>query len=113
MKLVLSLAATLAMGTMGLLGADQSWTGTISDSMCGATHPSGTPAKQCTTGCVKKGAKYVVVVGDKVYSIANQDAPGLAKYARRSREGDREDGRRHHHCREDQESLRTGPASQV
>ncbi len=81
MKLVLSLAATLAMGTMGLLGADQSWTGTISDSMCGATHPSGTPAKQCTTGCVKKGAKYVVVVGDKVYSIANQNAPGLAKYA--------------------------------
>ncbi len=79
MKLVLSLAATLAMGAMGLLGA--SWTGTISDSMCGATHPSGTPAKQCTTGCIKKGAKYVVVVGDKVYSIANQDAPGLAKYA--------------------------------
>jgi hypothetical protein len=80
MKLVLSLAATLAMGTMGLMGADQSWTGTISDSMCGASHGS-TPAKACTNGCVKKGAKYVVVVGDKVYSIANQDAPGLAKYA--------------------------------
>jgi hypothetical protein len=30
---------------------------------------------------VKKGAKYVVVVGDKVYSIANQDAADLAKYA--------------------------------
>jgi hypothetical protein len=80
MKLVLSLAATLAMGTLGLLGADSSWTGTISDSMCGASHVS-TPAKQCTTGCVKKGAKYVIVVGDKVYSIANQDAAGLAKYA--------------------------------
>ena len=80
MKLVLSLAATLAMGTLGLLGADQSWTGTISDSMCGASHGS-TPAKQCTTGCIKKGAKYVVVVGDKVYMIANQDAAGLAKYA--------------------------------
>ena len=80
MKLVLSLAATLAMGAMGLMGADQSWTGTISDSMCGASHGS-TPAKACTTGCVKKGAKYVIVVGDKVYSIANQDAPGLAKYA--------------------------------
>jgi hypothetical protein len=78
MKLVLSLAATLAMGTMGLLGAD--WTGTISDSMCGASHGS-TPAKACTTGCVKKGAKYVIVVGDKVYNIANQDNPGLAKYA--------------------------------
>jgi hypothetical protein len=80
MKLVLSLAATLAMGAMGLMGADQSWTGTISDSMCGASHGS-TPAKACTNGCVKKGAKYVVVVGDKVYSIANQDAPDLAKYA--------------------------------
>jgi hypothetical protein len=80
MKLVLSLAATLALGAMGLMGADQSWTGTISDSMCGASHGS-TPAAQCTAACVKKGAKYVVVVGDKVYSIANQNAPGLAKYA--------------------------------
>ena len=80
MKLVLSLAATLALGGMGLLRADQSWTGTISDSMCGASHGS-TPAKACTTGCVKKGAKYVMVVGDKVYSIANQDNPGLAKFA--------------------------------
>jgi hypothetical protein len=80
MKLALFLAATLALGAMGIMGADQSWTGTISDSMCGPSHGS-TPAKACTTGCVKKGAKYVVVVGDKVYSIANQDAPGLAKYA--------------------------------
>jgi hypothetical protein len=87
MKLVLSLAATLALGSLGLLGADQSLTGTISDSMCGAAHPTTehgenrmTP-KRCTTACVKKGAKYVVVVGERVYSIANQDAPGLAQYA--------------------------------
>jgi hypothetical protein len=80
MKLVLSLAATMAIGSMGLLGADSSWTGTISDSMCGASHGS-TPAKACTTGCVKKGAKYVIVVGDKVYSIANQDQKDLAKFA--------------------------------
>jgi hypothetical protein len=86
MKLVLSLAATLAMGAMGLLGADQSWTGAISDSMCGASHAPedhGKPitAKQCTVGCVKEGAKYVLVVGGKVYGIANQTAPGLKKYA--------------------------------
>jgi len=80
MKLVLSLVSTLALGAVGLFGADKSWTGTISDSMCGVSHGS-TPAKACTTGCVKKGAKYVIVVGDKVYSIANQDNPGLAKYA--------------------------------
>jgi len=86
MKLVLSMAATLAIGAMGLLGADQSWTGTISDSMCGASHPPedhGKPmtAKQCTVGCVKEGAKYVLVVGGKVYGISNQNEPGLAKYA--------------------------------
>jgi hypothetical protein len=80
MKLTLSLAAALALSAMGLLGADASWTGVISDSMCGASHGS-KPAKQCTLGCVKKGAQYVVVVGDKVYSISNQNAPGLAKYA--------------------------------
>jgi hypothetical protein len=80
MKLVLSLAAMLALGAIGLFGATESWTGTISDSMCGASHGS-TPAKQCTLGCVKKGAKYVVVVGDKVYTVSNQNAPGLMKYA--------------------------------
>jgi hypothetical protein len=78
MKLVLSLTATMAMGAMGLLGA--SWTGTVSDSMCGVSHGT-KPAKACTTACIKKGAKYVIVVGDKVYNVANQDAPGLAKYA--------------------------------
>ena len=80
MKLVLTLAAALSLGAMGLFGADQSWNGTISDSMCGVSHGS-TPAKQCTLGCIKKGAKYVVVVDGKVYNIANQKAAGLAKYA--------------------------------
>lgn len=79
MRLTLTLAATLALGAMGLFGADM--TGTISDSMCGATHPSGTPAKQCTLGCVKKGAKYVLVSEGKVYQISNQKNPGLMKYA--------------------------------
>jgi hypothetical protein len=79
MRLTLTLAATLAFGAMGLFGADM--TGTISDSMCGASHPEGTPAKQCTLGCVKKGAKYVLVSEGKVYQISNQKNPGLAKYA--------------------------------
>lgn len=81
MKLALTLAATLAMGTMGLFGADQTLTGSISDAMCAGHHPAGMAAKACTMGCVKKGSKYVVVVGDKVYNVSNQDLPGLAKYA--------------------------------
>jgi hypothetical protein len=78
MKLVLTLVATLALGATGLFGAN--WTGTISDSMCGASHGSN-PPKQCTLACIKKGAKYVAVVDGKVYNIANQKAPGLMKYA--------------------------------
>jgi len=86
MRFILSFAATLALGAAGLLGADQSWTGQISDSMCGASHPPedhGKPmtAKQCTIGCVKEGAKYVFVSGGKVYKISNQKDPGLVKYA--------------------------------
>jgi len=86
MKLILSFVTVFALGAVGLLGADQSWTGQISDSMCGATHPAedhGKPmtAKQCTRGCVKEGAKYVFVSGGKVYKISNQNDPGLVKYA--------------------------------
>ena len=80
MKQILSCCFLAVVACAVAFAADQTWIGQISDSMCGASHGS-TPAKQCTTGCIKKGAKYVVVVGDKVYSIANQDAPGLAKYA--------------------------------
>ena len=44
--------------------ADMTWTGKISDSMCGASHAGmGTKMSDhdCTVGCVKAGAKYVFV----------------------------------------------------
>ncbi len=86
MRLLLSFGATLALGAMGLFGADMTMTGTISDSMCGASHPTeehGKPmtAKQCTLGCIKQGAKYVLVSEGKVYKISNQNAKDLMKYA--------------------------------
>jgi hypothetical protein len=63
------------------------WTGRISDSMCGVKHPAGehngkkmTDA-DCTESCVKGGAKYVFVSGDKVYKIANQSFAGLKTHA--------------------------------
>ncbi len=79
MRLFLAFAATLAFGTVGLFAADL--TGTISDSMCGATHPSGANAKQCTAACIKKGGKYVLVSEGKVYTISNQKNAALAMYA--------------------------------
>jgi hypothetical protein len=63
------------------------WTGTISDSMCGVKHQAGEHEgkkmtdRDCTEACIKGGAKYVFVSGDKVYKIANQDFAGLKTHA--------------------------------
>jgi hypothetical protein len=79
---VLALAAFTAAPALAAGRAQsQSWTGKISDSMCGADHGKngGTVAKDhaCTVACVKNGGKYVFVVGSKVYDIANQKFAGL------------------------------------
>ncbi len=61
--------------------AQQTMTGKISDSMCGASHKkmaehgkANISDRECTLACVKAGADYVFVSNDgKVYKIANQD----------------------------------------
>lgn len=63
------------------------YNGTISDSMCGATHKAGgehgkpMDAHDCTLSCVKGGSKYVFVSHGKVYEIENQDFAGLEEHA--------------------------------
>ncbi len=67
--------------------AEQTWTGKISDSMCGASHDGmisqhpGLTDRACTLACVKNGGKYVFVSDGKVYAITNQDSPLLAMHA--------------------------------
>ena len=67
--------------------AQQSWTGTISDSMCKAKHEEAAEGqgkmadRDCTLSCVKGGSKFVLLVDGKVYQIANQSLPDLEKYA--------------------------------
>src|SRR5207237_1538881 len=80
------LAAALAAGTA--VAAEQSWKGTISDSMCGHSHKSAIEHAgkkltdhDCVNACVKNGGKYVFIVGGKVYEIANQDLPDLEQHA--------------------------------
>jgi hypothetical protein len=84
------LAATVAIAFAGASGfaADQTWTGKISDSMCGAKHQKtaehGTAQisdRDCTLACVKKGGKYVFVRNGQVYNIDNQDYAGLEQHA--------------------------------
>ncbi|MEX0880108.1 MAG: hypothetical protein WEB59_06160 [Thermoanaerobaculia bacterium] len=81
--------------TLGILfcaatafAADQTWTGQISDSTCGASHKSAIEHSgkklsdaECTVACVKDGGKYVFVSGGKIYDIANQDLGDLEKHA--------------------------------
>jgi hypothetical protein len=68
--------------------AEQTWTGQISDSSCGASHESAMEhagkkmsPHDCTVACVKNGGKYVFVADGKTYAIANQDFGDLEKQA--------------------------------
>ena len=70
----------------GAFAATGTWTGKISDSMCGASHAKMAAQHgggkvsdaDCTEACVKAGGKYVFTSGGKVYTIANQDDKDLA-----------------------------------
>jgi hypothetical protein len=60
-----------------MAAADKTFTGTITDSMCGKDHAAmkmGTDAK-CTMACVKAGAKYALYDGSKTYTLSDQTAP--------------------------------------
>jgi hypothetical protein len=69
--LIFSLAVSLSALAM-------SYTGTVSDSMCGAKHEMPGDAASCTRACVSKGSKYALVVGDKVYTLDTSDKTALA-----------------------------------
>jgi hypothetical protein len=75
-----------------LVGAGQTSTGQITDSVCAQYHPSQGPGKKsedadlstrrgCTLTCVKNGADYVFVSGGKLFQISNQNDPELRKHA--------------------------------
>jgi hypothetical protein len=55
----------------------KSFTGVVSDSMCGAKHAMPGDAAACTRACVGKGSKYALVVGDKVYTLETSDKVAL------------------------------------
>jgi hypothetical protein len=63
------------------LAAGQTYTGTVTDSMCGGSHKEmnmGTDEK-CVTECVKMGAKYTLWDGKNSYTLSDQKA--AAKFA--------------------------------
>jgi hypothetical protein len=86
MRQLMVVATMVLVGASGAFAADQTWTGKISDSKCGAKHVADEHGKkmtdrECTEACVKGGAKYVFASKGKVYQIANQDDADLAMHA--------------------------------
>ena len=58
-------------------GKAESFTGTVSDAMCGAKHMMEGDDAACLRACVQKGSKYALVVGDKVYTLDTKDKATL------------------------------------
>lgn len=53
--------------------AAQTFTGKVTDSMCGAQHKEGIPPAECVRVCVQHGAHYALLVGDKVYTLDTEN----------------------------------------
>ena len=92
MKQYLALAAIVGVMTTDAVvarTAEQTWTGKISDSLCGMSHDAmrkkgdNVTDRECTVACVNyqtPGApKFVFVTGGKVYPIKNQAFGGLGR----------------------------------
>ena len=75
------LISTLIVGAALLAAADkpQTFTGIITDTMCGAKHSMGiTPDNKCVRECVKmdpKKWKYALLVGKDIYVLSDQQTP--------------------------------------
>ncbi len=72
------IAAVLVIG-LGISACAQSgqqtFTGIVSDNMCGKQHMAkDKSAAQCTRECVRGGSDYALVVGDKVYTLKGAKA---------------------------------------
>ena len=95
MKTLCLLAATFLLTATTILltaarpfAAEQTWSGQISDSLCGAKHEEAAegqgkmPDRDCTLACVEGGSKFVLVVDEgKMIQIVNQDDKDLVTHA--------------------------------
>ncbi len=76
---VFSTLLLTALATSPALAADKTFTGKVSDAMCGAKHQMAGNDASCTRTCVHGGSKYALVVGDKVYTLETTDNTALDK----------------------------------
>ena len=69
-RLMTLAAAVVLSASIVLAQGAQTFTGTVSDSMCGAHHMmAGKSAAECTRECVKEGSDFALVVRNRVYTL--------------------------------------------
>jgi hypothetical protein len=51
----------------------QTFTGTVGDAVCGAKHTMDGDDIYCLRTCIRRGSKYDLIVGDKVYVLNLKD----------------------------------------
>ena len=73
------LAAGLTLSSALAASKPQTFTGMVSDAMCGAKHMMPGDDAGCLRACVSKGSKYALVVGDKVYTLDSSDKSVLSQ----------------------------------
>jgi hypothetical protein len=89
MQKILKWTLPLVLVTSTPAAAQQTFTGRLSDSTCGASHQTRAAAseltdRQCLLACIRALSKFVLVdQNNQVQTIANQDAMGLPLYAGR------------------------------
>jgi hypothetical protein len=72
------LCAGLAVVPSVVAGSTQTFTGKVSDAMCGAKHSeAGVVPADCVRACVQKGANYALVVGERVYTLKTSNQAAL------------------------------------
>jgi hypothetical protein len=77
--------ATLCLGSrLGIpsaFAADQAqvFTGRVTDAMCGANHKMLGEGADCVRGCIRRGSRYALVVGYKIYTLDTNDKSALDK----------------------------------
>jgi hypothetical protein len=72
------LGIILCASAMSFAGAaTQTFTGVITDAMCGNNHAmmNVTPEAKCVRECVKGGSKYAIFDGKKAYKLSDQQTP--------------------------------------
>lgn len=65
---------TITLAVAPAFAAAKTFTGEVSDAMCGLSHEMGGDAASCTRDCVKAGSDYALVVGNKAYTLKVSDA---------------------------------------